>query len=276
MLALECVQEDAIAGWDGNKLGVRQMNGTPIRRHIRPSEEGYMLVAVIFMLAILIISLTIAAPAVKTELTRDREIETMHRGMQYARAIQLYYYRKSGRYPPNADVLVKPTNGIRFLRRKYIDPTTGKDEWRPIQRGQNKAPTAMGFFGQPLGGSTLGGTGAGGVTGANSLIPPPSTSDSSAAAQNPPGQDPNSGGANPAPGSIAGSTGPTFGGAGIMGFAPTSPKQSLMTYKKKNHYNEWEFVYDPLAEQMKSGGSTGPSGSQPIPTTQPPAPSSQQ
>jgi hypothetical protein len=39
-----------------------------------------MLVAVMFMLAILIISLAIAAPAVKTELLRDREIETMHRG----------------------------------------------------------------------------------------------------------------------------------------------------------------------------------------------------
>jgi hypothetical protein len=31
-----------------------------------------------------------------------------------------------------------------------------------------------------------------------------------------------------------------------------------MAYKKKDHCNEWEFVYDPLAEQqqlMNSGGS---------------------
>ena len=26
-------------------------------------------------------------------------------------------------------------------------------------------------------------------------------------------------------------------------------------YKKKTHYNEWEFVYDPLAEQMMQQGA---------------------
>jgi hypothetical protein len=46
-----------------------------------------------------------------------------------------------------------------------------------------------------------------------------------------------------------------------MGFSPGSPKQSILVYKKKNHYNEWEFVYDPLAEQMMmQGGNTGTIG----------------
>jgi type II secretory pathway pseudopilin PulG len=233
------------------------MNRTPIRRRPRPSEEGYMLVAVLFMLAILILSLAIAAPAVKTELTRDREIETMHRGKQYIRAIKLYY-GKFGGYPPNVDALVKPTNGIRFLRKKYIDPTTGKEEWRPIQLGLNKAPLAMGFFGRPLAGS-----GPNTIAGADPLASPSSTPDPNAAAQNPPEQDPNSGNTNPTPGGIAGATGQTFGGAGIIGFAPTSPKKSLLVYKKKNHYNEWEFVYDPLADRMMVGGSSAPPGAVP-------------
>ncbi len=30
-----------------------------------------------------------------------------------------------------------------------------------------------------------------------------------------------------------------------------------MVYKKKNHYNEWEFVYDPLSEQMMAQGGNG-------------------
>ena len=30
-----------------------------------------------------------------------------------------------------------------------------------------------------------------------------------------------------------------------------------MVYKKKTHYNEWEFVYDPLAEQMQAMGAAG-------------------
>ena len=80
--------------------------------------------------------------------------------MQYRRAIQLYY-RKFHAYPPNVDALVK-TNNIRFLRKKYIDPITGKDDWKPIMFGQNKAPTAMGFFGQPLAGTTIAGIGPSG------------------------------------------------------------------------------------------------------------------
>ena len=77
-------------------------------------------------------------------------------------------------------------------------------------------------------------------------------------------------------------TGQTFGGAGIIGFSPNSPKQSILVYKKKNHYNEWEFVYDPLAEQMMQGGNLGtigqpasatttPIGSTPTTTVTPPA-----
>src|SRR5580704_6220740 len=86
----------------------------------------------------------------------------MHRGKQYTRAIQLYY-RKFNAYPPNIDALVK-TNNIRFLRKRYIDPVTGKDDWKPILFGQNKAPLALGFFGDPLaGGATpIAGTGPGG------------------------------------------------------------------------------------------------------------------
>jgi hypothetical protein len=49
--------------------------------------------------------------------------------------------------------------------------------------------------------------------------------------------------------------GQTFGGAGIIGVTPASPKESLLIYKKKNHYNEWEFDYDPSIERMTVGSS---------------------
>src|SRR5664279_3808562 len=135
----------------------------PTRRKHKPSEEGFMLLAVICLLALMMIALSVAIPRIAADIQRDREIETMHRGKQYTRAIQLYY-RKFRRYPPNVDALVK-TNEIRFLRKKYLDPTTGKEEWKPIMLGQNKAPTAMGFFGQPIAGTTLGGVGPGGGNG---------------------------------------------------------------------------------------------------------------
>jgi len=250
----------------------------PIRRRPHPSDEGYILIAVIFMLAILMISLSVAAPAIKRDIQRDRELETMQRGKQYIRAIKMYY-KKFGSYPPSADALVK-TSEIRFLRRKYIDPTSGKDEWKPIHFGQNKAPTAMGFFGQPLGGSTIGGvgpSGGNGIAGATTLGGAPdasSTTTPSATGTSTDPNNPNSGspGNSPSPGnsssSSSTSTGSTFGGGGIIGFSPNSPKESILVYKKKNHYNEWEFVYDPLADRMiVGGGNTGtigtPVGAQP-------------
>jgi type II secretory pathway pseudopilin PulG len=261
------------------------MRRIPIRHHAKPAEEGYILVAVIFMLAILMISLSLAAPAIKKDIQRDRELETMQRGKQYARAIKMYY-KKFGAYPPNVDALVKTTN-IRFLRRKYIDPTTGKDEWKPVRFGQNKAPTAMGFFGQPLSGSTLAGigpsggngvagattlgsglsstTGSGSTIGSSGLSGSTGTGTTSGTST---GTDSSSTGGTDSSASstsasatgLSGQTGQTFGGAGIIGFSPNSPKQSILVYKKKNHYNEWEFVYDPLADRTVISSSSGAGG----------------
>jgi hypothetical protein len=40
-------------------------------------------------------------------------------------------------------------------------------------------------------------------------------------------------------------------------------------YKKKNHYNEWEFVYDPLSEMRNISGNTGGIGQPASSTTSP-------
>jgi len=268
-------------------------NRNPMRRR-KPSEEGYILIAVIFMLAILVIALAVAAPSIRKDIQRDREIETMHRGKQYVRGIKMYY-KKFGAYPPTVDALVN-TNEIRFLRKKYIDPTTGKDEWKIIRFGQNKTQT-LGFFGQPIGGGALAGTGPG----ANGPNPstgmfnsPPSSdstsgtasngstsgsaSDQTAASGTPATPGAGTGGASggsTGPNAAAGSsafgtgTGQTFGGGGIIGVSPGSPKQSILVYKKKNHYNEWEFFYDPIADQMMQGGNTGMIGQPASSTTTP-------
>ena len=218
-----------------------------------------MLVAVIFLVALLTISLAVALPRISKEIQRDREIETMHRGKQYIRGIRMYY-KKFGAYPPNVDALVKGTNNIRFLRKKYADPTTGKEDWKPVRYGQNKAPTAMGFFGVPLGGSTIAGVGpsGGNIPPGNGLNPQTPPVDPNA----PPVDPNNPNGTNGATGTgLSGQTSQTFGGVGIIGFSPNSPKKSIMVYKTKDHYNEWEFVYDPIAEQMMmNGGNTGLGG----------------
>jgi type II secretory pathway pseudopilin PulG len=222
-----------------------------------PSEEGYILVAVIFMLAILILSMAVAIPRVRDDIKRDREIETMQRGKQYIRAVQLYF-KKFHSYPPNVDSLVK-TNNIRFLRKKYVDPTTGKDEWKPVLFGQNKTPQAMGFFGQPLGGAALAGTGPSGGKGIPGS-PGSGGTPSAGGGLFSTGSSSTDSGASSSTSSGASGTS-AIGGAGIIGFSPQSPKQSILVYKKKNHYNEWEFLYSPLMDQQT--GITGTTGQQP-------------
>ena len=246
---------------------------SPIRERPKPGEEGYMLLAVICMLALLTISMSVAIPAVIKDIQRDRELETMERGQQYIRAIKMYY-KKFGAYPPSVETLVKPAGpgNLRFLRKKYLDPITGKDDWKPIHFGQNKAPTAMGFFGQPLGGIGMAGVGpggGGGIAGAQTLGS--SLTPSTDANGTPMGGDSSTGGStgdstSPAPGSTGSSIlgGQAFGGLGIIGFSPASNKQSILVYKTKSHYNEWEFVYDPRADFSVIGGG-GPGSVQPVP-----------
>jgi len=252
---------------------------------IRPKdtgEEGYILIAVLFMVAMVLIMLSIAAPKIAADIERDREIELQHRGHQYERAIKLYY-KKFGAYPPNMETLEK-ANNIRFLRKRYIDPATGKDEWHLIHFGENKTPTAMGFFGQPLGGvggSTLAGIGPGSVGNiglsdpnagnANGNTPTPPADPTAA---NPAAGNANAGGTNTTSGTTGSAFGnstttgnnQTFGGGGIIGVESTSPKATILEYKKKKHFNEWEFVYDPNADRVMISGNTGAIG-QPVGTS---------
>ena len=242
------------------------MTSTIPTRRPPASEEGYILIWVIFLLAILTIAMSVAIPRIAKEIQLDRERETMARGKQYTRAVQLYY-RKFHAFPPNRDALVK-TNEIRFLRKKYLDPTTGKDDWKPIRFGQAKTQT-LGFFGQPIagagsaGGTVLAGTGPSGGNGLNpggSLFSPTSSGAGSAPPAGTPGVTTGSAtatGSGSSSGSDTGLTGQTFGGAGIIGFSPAGTKQSIMIYKKKNRYDEWEFVYDPLSDMKTIPGNNG-------------------
>lgn len=205
-------------------------------------EQGYILVSVVFVMVILMLSLSIALPKLRKEIQRDQEIETVHRGQQYARAIQLYY-RRFRAYPTSVDSLVD-TNGIRFLRRRYADPLTGKDDWKPVLLGQNKAPTFMGFFGEPLG--TLGTASLGGG-------PTASTGNSGSTSTNDAGSISTALQSGSSADTGSSTTPQIFGNIAIIGFSPAIPRQSLLLYKTMDHYDEWEFVYDPRSDGLLRG-----------------------
>src|ERR1051326_7098958 len=91
----------------------------------RRKEQGYILLTLLLFVTILIITMAIVVPQVTFQVKRDREEEMIHRGVQYSRAIRRYV-KKFGRYPTRLEDL-ENTNNLRFLRRRYKDPITGKD-----------------------------------------------------------------------------------------------------------------------------------------------------
>ena len=251
-------------------------------------EDGYVLIGVVFFVALVLLSLAIAAPKVAASIQRDRELELINRGEQYKRAIKLYY-KKFGSYPGNMEQLEK-SNNIRFLRKRYVDPLTGKDDWKLIHIGEAHLHP-LGFFGKPLsatgaiGGATglnggtsttlgqgsqtgqaLGTTSLGGTTsapggsGGGGLY---AGVDNSGTSGSGPGDGSGSGtssatGSGTSSGSSTGfgaNTSQTLGGAPIVGVVIASTKTTIVEYKLQKTYKDWEFVYDPVEEQAVAAGS---------------------
>lgn len=198
--------------------------------------------ALLVAIAVMGVLMAAVIPSWKTLVQREVEAELVFRGEQYARAVGLFQRKHAGAFPPNMDMLLQE----KYLRKKYVDPVTGKD-FQVLYQG-----TAMAVAGQPgmPGGGAAGTSRPGQVVAAPGLAAVPETSAS--------------GGVGPA---VAGPRG------GIVGVASTSPKSSLRLYKGRGKYNEWHFVYtqptqgvgQPVQGQPRPGmpgmpGAPGPGG----------------
>ena len=96
----------------------------------RKNERGFALLVVFMLAAVIALFLYAQLPRVAFESERDKEQTLIDRGEQYKRAIQLYVIATK-KFPQKIEDL-ENTNDKRYLRRRYIDPFTGKDEWRLI------------------------------------------------------------------------------------------------------------------------------------------------
>ena len=199
-----------------------------------------MLVGVVVLVFLLLLTLSVAAPRIAMDIKRDRELEAQHRAQQYTRAIRIYY-QKFKHYPGSVEQLEK-TNNQRFLRDKYLDPLTGKDDWRLIHVGENKT-TVKGFFGEDLPGlsgglnagglqSNLGNQTTAGTTATTPGIGTPSTT----------GTGTSTGATGVATTDVAG-----LGGTGgpIMGVGSSATGDAILVVNEQTDYQDWEFLYDP-------------------------------
>lgn len=238
----------------------------------REGEQGFLLLGMVVVIFLILLALGVAAPRAAHELRREREVETVRRGNAYVRAIEVYYL-KMGNYPTSISQLEK-TNNIRFLRKRYVDPMTGKDDWRVIHLGEAKT-TVKGFFGKPLGGiesTSLGGSSAGGSTtsafggasGSGSAFGGSSGSGSGGLTSSFGSGSSGAGStglSSSTSGTSSGSNGSGEGAATIGAEATAGPivgvglvktGNSIMTLNEQTTYDTWEFLYDPRIEQLKA------------------------
>ncbi len=228
------------------------------------------MLTLLLIMALLAVAAATIASSVTFEIRRDKEEEMIHRGVQYSRAIRAYY-KKFSRYPAKIEDL-ENTNQMRFLRKRYKDPLTGKDfkilhygEAKMASNmlggaiagastlGSNGALTQQGGFGQTSSFGTSAGSGLG-LTAGGGL--------NSAAGQNAPTTTGQSTGTDPGTISTQVGSGPgapatadsqpnaqVFGGMPIVGVASMSKDTSIREFDKKKKYNEWQFVYDPTFDR---------------------------
>jgi type II secretory pathway pseudopilin PulG len=205
---------------------------------------GFTLVGVVVAIAVLTILIAAVAPSIATIAQRDKEIELVFRGKQYARAI-LAFQRRFGRYPNSLKELeeLRP----RSIRQIWKEPMCNCDDgWVPIIAGTPEA-MPMGAGPQPPGGG-MPGTG---LPGPRARTPGPST-----------GNQPSStytGGGQPNPGGSGGGAGggptptPAPFSTGIFGEKPTTVgpivgvkiamhKKALRKWRDREYYDEWRFI----------------------------------
>ena len=131
----------------------------------KTGESGFAMLLVFVLAAMIAITLYTEMPRFAFEVQRSKEQLLVDRGEQYQLAIRRYF-RKIGKYPQKLEDL-ESTNSLRFLRRRYKDPMTGKDEWRVIHMGAAGMLTDSKI--QPV--NPLGAKGGDSITGQ----PPPGT-----------------------------------------------------------------------------------------------------
>jgi type II secretory pathway pseudopilin PulG len=127
----------------------------------RHRQEGYILLTLLLVVALMGIFALAAYTTVEFEIRRDQETEMIHRGVQYTRAIRAYY-KKFQRYPTKLEDLDN-SNNLRYLRKHYKDPLNKNKDFRLLHYGEQGVTMAGGIAGAVIPGANP----AGAATGLN-------------------------------------------------------------------------------------------------------------
>src|SRR5437868_7329090 len=95
-------------------------------------SRGFTYLTVLFIVALLGIGLALVGEVWDTAAKREKEAELLFIGNEYRKAITRYYLAGKNQYPRSLEDLQKDPRQpgtVRYLRRAYPDPFSGKAEW---------------------------------------------------------------------------------------------------------------------------------------------------
>jgi type II secretory pathway pseudopilin PulG len=110
-----------------------------------PREAGYTLVALLALMTVLALFALAAAPSIRQQAQREREIETIFRGEEVADAIRVYYSYQQGKVgagnaalPTSIDQLLeglpRGTKKVQILRASAArDALSESGEWKLVR-----------------------------------------------------------------------------------------------------------------------------------------------
>ncbi len=226
-------------------------------RRNRKREEGYVLLTLLLVVALMAIAATAILPALSYRIRRDREDEMIHRGVQYSRAIRAYF-KKFGRYPTKLDDLDN-TNNLRYLRKHYKDPANKNQEFRLLHYGEDGVTLAGGIAGGSFPGANQIGGAAGGADSPGGFSQPTPLGGSSG-----------SGFGNSSFGSnqnsaFGGSSSSSFGGSSNSAFGGSAGGSNSGTNSNSNQSQNSPSSQDSSTAHVTPDGATDQSsGSQPV------------
>jgi type II secretory pathway pseudopilin PulG len=248
------------------------------------NSSGYILITLMLFITLIAMAALAVLPQIAQQVQRDREEEMIHRGTEYMRAVKKYYkkfgrypsrveelentnqtrfLRKRFKDPMTRDARKNGEQDFKFVR--VGDPVLnglgisspglglpGAGQGPGLAQGPGQQILAQigQTFGQGGGPQMVGAPGGG--------VRPAGPGDTNTpqvtglpGQQNQPGSDsekPDAAvdqkSADSSNDSGAAPGGQVFGGGPILGVASSSKAKTIREFNKKNHYNEWVFVYD--------------------------------
>ncbi len=217
------------------------MNSSAVRR-VR-GQEGYTLVGVLILVAIVNIGLAVVVTSWRTIDTRAREAELIWRGEQIARAIVCHGATAATEPLEKLEQLVESS----CLRALYRDPMSGDGKWRILRQSDVTDGTIAALQGQPApdaegaagAAGTVGFLGAGQTPGAAEVpgtsATPGSGLQTSVTVERPSLQ--GEGGL-----ALGASTGGVGGANTIIGVMSTKTGAATRVYRTYEKYESWLFL----------------------------------